>query len=40
MSTVTLHEEPQLEFEGLVVGLDERLVEELLTGPVHDHIDR
>ena len=23
-----------LEFEGLVVGLDERLVEELLTGPV------
>ena len=25
---------PQLEFEGLVAGLDERLVEELLNGPV------
>ena len=25
---------PQLEFEGLVAELDERLVEELLTGPV------
>ena len=25
---------PQLEFEGLVAGLDERLVEELLTGSV------
>ena len=33
VSTVTLDEGLQLEFEGLVAGLDERLVEELLTGP-------
>ena len=31
---MTLDEGLQLEFEGLVVGLDERLVEDLLTGPV------
>ena len=31
---MTLDEGLQLEFEGLVAGLDERLVEELLTGPV------
>ena len=31
---MTLDEGLQLAFEGLVVGLDERLVEELLTGPV------
>ena len=31
---MTLDEGLQLEFEGLVVGLDERLVEELLTGPM------
>ena len=34
VSTVTLDEGLQLEFEGLVAGLDERLVEELLTGSV------
>ena len=31
---MTLDEGLQLEFEGLVAGLDERLVEELLTGSV------
>ena len=31
---MTLDKGLQLEFEGLVAGLDERLVEELLTGPV------
>ena len=31
---MTLDEGLQLKFEGLVAGLDERLVEELLTGPV------
>ena len=31
---MTVDEGLQPEFEGLVVGLDERLVEELLTGPV------
>ena len=31
---MTLDEGLQLEFEGLVAGLDERLVEDLLTEPV------
>ena len=31
---MTLDEGLQLEFEGLVAGRDERLLEELLTGPV------